>query len=823
MNPKHVNPTEYRTDKKNRFQYWASAPYNFVPLPEKVVTVDNVPRQDIYTNYTGTIHCTLTTKTPLYVRAMMTQKNYAMYGQTGIGDLMDEIERMKRNPPSAERDTHIKELERTINERAQFFAVQNIAYPVIPGSSLRGMIRSLVEISSYSKIQPVTNSPLIFRAVGDTSKLGAFYRDQLMRDDGENHFTPKMQAGYLYKHGNRWEIKPAQMIDGVTFARIHHDVLRALVREPDQVERSKEQEAEELAQAVAQLQLVPHCKNARRIWIKLGKYDYQPVRDGVYQIKYTPVTEARAKKTAGYQEACLALSGPMNKKQREAVIFPEQESAEPIVVDDVLVQAYRDQISPEQEKLLGASGVLQNGQPVFYLLENDRLVFFGHVMLFRLPYHASPKQFVPSQLQPENQTDLAEAIFGFVLREEKDKRQAHAGRVFFSDATTTARGDAVWLTPSPITPKILAAPKPTTFQHYLTQQEPDAVDTGRRTKDGRPVTELKLDHYASPPPHETIIRGHKLYWHRGEIGLSDIAESDTRNIREHPKQYTRIQPVKDNVSFEFDIHFENLTPVELGALLWVLRLPPNHLHKLGMGKPLGMGAVEIVPTVHLYNRKSRYKTLCGTGGWHVGDVQTTDEKSWRAAFEDFVLERMDQTERGQAQRLADLERIQMMLKMLEWKGPDSQITRYMKIKPNEFKERSVLPDPLHLTIEQARADQPVPTRLRGRPSQARPAQQSEPMPVNVSAPPRDAPKNYVAGDTFTGKIHQKYSDGSLKILVPSWVMAEGYAYIPVADLGRKPYTENAQIRCQVIRVTNDKTGVRLLVCKPDPKQTNNPK
>lgn len=54
-----------------------------------------------------------------------------------------------------------------------------------------------------------------------------------------------------------------------------------------------------------------------------------------------------------------------------------------------------------------------------------------------------------------------------------------------------------------ITPSILASPKPTTFQHYLVQ-----------TSDEKP----ELKHYASQPNQDTVIRGHKLYWHKINIG-----------------------------------------------------------------------------------------------------------------------------------------------------------------------------------------------------------------------------------------------------------------------------------------------------------------
>jgi CRISPR-associated protein (TIGR03986 family) len=196
----------------------------------------------------------------------------------------------------------------------------------------------------------------------------------------------------------------------------------------------------------------------------------------------------------------------------------------------------------------------------------------------------------------------------------------------------------------------------------------------------------------------------------------DIIEGNQARIAKAKTQYTQIMPVKSGVTFHFRIYFENLTDVELGALLWVLRLPPRHLHKIGMGKPLGMGSVEIKPTLHLLDRASRYKWLFDRRGWFEGDPITALESDFVQAFEGFVLRLMDTKEKGTATCLAEVERIQTLLKMLEGDGPvsaaDRDLLEYMEIehgpgRVNEYKERPVLPDPLH-TMRPTRRGRPAP-------------------------------------------------------------------------------------------------------------------
>ena len=657
MNPRHNNPT--RPDRV------AHAPYNFVPLPEQIVQTDyEIPGHDVYTGHTGYLDCTLTTLTPTYTRAAMTPDFFAEWA--------DRINEMMQNDQAREK-------------YAQFFHLDDAEHPVIPGSSLRGMTRMLVEIAGYGKVQWVTDEQLIFRAVGDPTSLGRYYNRRLLQDDGRKYLTPLVRAGYLEKRGGHWFIRPSQAIDGTTFARIHID---------------------DIPSGLPQWH---GCKNAYRIWVRLGRYGYQEIKGGFIHLEYTPVLEAYNSASDGLQEAVLAYSGHMSSKRHEAVIFPPDPAASPITISDDLLRAYREQISREQKKLLGDQGALNPHQPVFYLMENNRLIFFGHLMMFRLPYEHSPLDLVSKALCREDSTDLAEALFGYVS--SAYRQNGRSGRVFFTDAQFESAQGCIWLIDDPVTPQILSGPKPTTFQHYLTQQQPDKVKSGRRYKDGTPKMELRLDHYASPPPHETVIRGHKLYWHKQEgLATMDFVEAKTPDWSSD-KQHTQIKPVQPGVTFRFRVYFENLTEVELGALLWALDLPVGHHHKIGMGKPLGLGSVAIKPWLVLTDRLARYRQLFDENEWYTSERKDPDREQFRQAFEQYILKHMSQNERGNAQSLAQVTRIQMLLKMLEWPGPDRALTEYMVIEPNnEYKERPVLPDPLHVE----RASAPSPRRHTGR-------------------------------------------------------------------------------------------------------------
>jgi CRISPR-associated protein (TIGR03986 family) len=657
MAARHKNPTSP--------QRTALAPYNFVSLPDRVLAFpaeDNPFQvdQSLYhdSHLTGWVDVTLETRSPVYIRGPLTPEEHRQAEREEKDNKTPHLQKMRNKP--------------------DFFYTRDPNEPVIPGSSLRGMIRTLAEVLGHGKLAPVSDEPLVYRAVGDISSHGEAYRQQLMAEvPGEkNHFIPRFRGGYIQRMDDgRWGIQPAQEIGGTTYARISE------MKIPQRLDRWGK------------------CRNAYEIHIAAGPYDFQEVRGGFVRIKYAKVTLASPIAEGGLRPAVLAVSGKMESKRSEAVIYMPDENQPTIPIPDGsdendlrdLVTAYRNQISPEQERLLGKDGVLQPDQPVFYLMEKDRLVFFGHTQMFRIPYPRSPQQMLPSIHNDDNRIDLAEGLFG----RARGTGEAQAGRVFFSDAQLEPEQTNPWLPENPVViPAILSGPKPTTFQHYLTQDRPD-VERGKG-----------LSTY-NDSSSRTTLRGHKFYWHKGPVQRQDFAEKPVPD-ESKDTQHTKMKPVREGLTFRFRVHFENLRLPELGLLLWALQLPGqgDHFHKLGMGKPLGLGAVKLTPTLYLVDPGRRYTHLFGKQGWYTGKEKSDTAQAVHAeaikGFEKLILRLTKQ----EGVAFAKLPRIQELLALLNWPGPDKRETRYMEIehadptakrgKRNEYRDRPVLPDPLHV-------------------------------------------------------------------------------------------------------------------------------
>lgn len=666
MTPKHTNPT--REDRK------AHAPYNFVPLPEAIVTVDEseIPDQDVYEGQTGYIECVLTTETPMYTRSAMNPEFFRKWGDTSFDELPDEKK----------------------DERARFFNLDEAEHPVIPGSSLRGMIRTLVEITGYGQVKWVANEPKVtFRAV-------AASRDDPLRapyDEALGRYGANVRVGYLVERENGWFIRPARHPSELGFSE-RNAYLKVKDRQiaPDKIPSFKR-----FDDPGYRPQFHPVSFEAE---VRRGKHG-----------KYTLVTQVSGDTSEHSYSGILVCSGNMletadadqiSPRQNYALVLERNDTSTLIRIPEQVVSDYISALTSfqKEEPFHPERGCLEDGRPVFFIVEDEQVMAFGHTPNFRIPAWldgtrraATPQDFVPETLTNQRSIDLAEAIFG---RAADNVQSTRAGRIFFTDAKFETAQNGIWVSQSPITPKVLASPKPTTFQHYLVQDQNEGHDPDRKKW---------LAHYATLRD-ETAIRGHKLYWHKTEELNRKDFEADEKDIRHAPKQYTRIKPVNRGVQFRFRIYFENLRDHELGALLWTLQLPGNpdteYRHKIGMGKPLGLGSVEIIPSLYLSDRTERYTRLFDKDDWHVREQHESDQQQFMQAFERYILDNMDQQERAGAQSLAQVKRIQMLLKMLEWPGPDAD-TSYMKLE--DFEDRPVLPDP----IQVAKTESSQPERHTG--------------------------------------------------------------------------------------------------------------
>lgn len=575
----------------------ARAPYNFVPLNKEVISVGKAQGFDSFPGdrCNGYIDLSLTAKTPLFIRG----------------------------------------------NDADF--LRKVGKPVIPGSSIRGMVRNLVEIVSWSKMDPSSkDKPIFYRNVTDAN-----YRHQFSK-------YASLRAGWIQvkatDHGNRYLLVPAEKIKGQPYLRAKSDPMYSV----------------------------------RKVSFKPNDARHNKLNEVYPKGKY---------QDNGY----LIVTGNFNKKKYQWLVGPPQKQKGNEVTHDVtdIVDQERHDLSRAKENsikwwidhLKDNKDIEGFGTPCFYLQDKRGAIKgIGTTGFFRLPYRNTVRDFLTEGHRRDydkrdGDVDMAHAIFG---------SSEFAGRVFFEDGTAVHYEQAE----KEQTPKILSSPKITTYQHYLT----------RRT-DGRPRSWNDKNQSIDP---NALIRGFKKYWHKQPQQWWDH-ESKTSNP-------SPIKPVLAGSVFQARVRFENLSPPELGCLLFILTLPGANdcCHKLGMGKPLGLGSVEIKADLTLIDRKKRYQSLFSENNsdWETGSSFNEGMNHYLEAFYTFLQENVKEFDTADPWKNARLKELKTMLtfdhKLAHWQD----ITRYMEIerqvtsnngdkgKINEFAKRPVLKTPSEVINDQ---------------------------------------------------------------------------------------------------------------------------
>lgn len=252
----------------------------------------------------------------------------------------------------------------------------------------------------------------------------------------------------------------------------------------------------------------------------------------------------------------------------------------------------------------------KSGVPIFFRLMNNEVEQIGHCKYFRVKYKKLLGDAIPEALRTDKDSFYS-SIFGTTK---------NATRLYFEDCKLL--GEPQFELSSPKHPKILAAPKPTTYAHYLRQ----------------PSLKTSPNNQISWDNDNLESRGHKQFWHKETNSTPNdpkswIEESSVTPGKSHPKP---INPIKINSIFSGRIRFIDLLPEELGLLLFVLDLPKNKAFKLGMGKPLGLGSVQLDNLkVVVHDLNGRYKSLFDSGSFNCpskGGPQLEELKNNFARF-----------------------------------------------------------------------------------------------------------------------------------------------------------------------------------------------
>lgn len=487
-----------------------TAPYNFVPLSKKVFFPDwarhvshDLPFED---GVSGELVCELLTHTPVYVRN---------------GGKWDHDQVMKSD------------------EAQSFFYVRQGEKPLfmIPGTTLKGMLRNVIEIASFGKMNKVDDHRYSLRDLHNRSA----YLDKMKN----------VRAGWLVRAQNEetWEIIPCE------YALVSHKMLGN--------EKIKEKQS---------------SLSKYNIWGK-DKLDVTiDVKKGSPNNRVTSLAGRACRGRLVFTGQPTRNDGGKFKKSNEFVFFNEvpsrRISVPPRLQRDIRFIYTNPNTGKPYEEWAEWQKVLEKGGkvPIFFQGSDCTVESFGFTRMYRLPYTYSTHDAIrhvdghTGDDHFHDDPDLAETIFGFV----DGSRDALKGRVSISPAVAHR--------PEQLSPLqvVLGSPKPTYYPNYICQ--PGAGNSGKLNTD-----------YKTCMDADATVRGWKRYPARPLKDVAKNIDKGTDNVA------TRMIPLKEGTQFRFAVKFHNLKTAELGALCWALTWGGDSSlrHSLGMGKAMGFGLAAI--------------------------------------------------------------------------------------------------------------------------------------------------------------------------------------------------------------------------------------
>nr|WP_294553875.1 TIGR03986 family CRISPR-associated RAMP protein [uncultured Rhodopila sp.] len=466
----------------------------------------------------------------------------------------------------------------------------------IPGTTLRGAIRSIVEIAAFGRAAFIDERRYGVRDLQN----GDIYGDRMTTGNGKSApIRYLMKAGWLEgSRGSQARIVPC------TWAKLHvTDLIRL--------------------SATAETDWEPRMNVPQRyaVWGNRPLRHQLPVEveENEYPHSVGRIVYRRAGGTAAnatrMRNGTIVLTGKpasgtlheAKKKKFEFFFCDPDAAATPLEV----AHLWKD-FELIHEAQLGADAVSGNAAwpgywkprfrrgkrvPVFYLEEAGAIVSFGLASMFRLAYPMTTHDLLRHTHErhvDENVDDFATLLFGRAAEREADAPGGGSGsglkgRVAFEPARQTSSHG-----PMPPVRAVLSSPKAQFYPAYVKQRaSAGPMRTNRYASYGSTSDGSAEAHIARPE-----LAGRKRFPVRS-LPPEGPAPFGAGNAN----MQTVMHPLPEKAAFDGRVRFHNLRPEELGALVWALLLwapswgnRPALRHTLGMGKPYGFGAVEIALT-----------------------------------------------------------------------------------------------------------------------------------------------------------------------------------------------------------------------------------
>lgn len=534
-------------------------PYNFVPLsgdaPKRLdfSTTDNM-ESDNQELLTGKIEYTIETLTPLFIPNTSNDKAFDVHAQ-------------KEDGKSYHHSYDFFSYDDISEDYGKKYHENDYHQPVIPGSEIRGAVRSVFETFTNSCLSSVDTDVKLSKRTPETFK-----------------------AGVLVREGEIYNLYPAI----------------------DCIYRCDE---------------IPSNKWGKKYYKNVKDENGNSVPDG-HRIYFSKINRGQAKpiaegltlhkgETEGYLmkgEAGPDMGNNKKAEKHNAHIF--EKNSKPCVSWNVteykdtearlnaIIKIYQDnagsKIYEEYENTWKAfkKGMV-DAIPVYYSAI-DSIYYLSPACITREVYKATMSELLGNHKPCVSSKELcpACALFGTVQSELKV-----ASKIRFSDAYVGKVKNNKDYYLDIVSIQELSAPKLSSTEFYL--KRPQATGVMNWTYDYYVVRKNGGDVEAKL--YTPTIAGRKFYWHSNNLGDKVINDAKMKPDKEENKvinteRNRTIRPVKSGEIFQGELYFEGITHEQLQQLVAIMNLSSyntkddssaRYAIKLGSAKPLGLGSVSL--------------------------------------------------------------------------------------------------------------------------------------------------------------------------------------------------------------------------------------
>ena len=561
-----------------------TALYNFVPISEFVCTAEalglpsEAPMQDVpqADALCGEIEIVLTGTSPLLVAG-----------------------------PQVEPDQHGRRVKR-------FFTAPG-GTTVIPGSSVRGMIRNVIEITSFARMSFVEDRRFGMRDLTSTARLD--YGERMSRTtrhtDGQDIYTPCSLGGWLTRTADGLFLEP------VEFGRIEHTELERV----SPGFRARSAAKGKGAGTAEELQNLFSTNLRQTVWMEREPTQHQhSVRRDRKGIEVQPYLEYRKTwlsaaggAAARRLNAEIVFTGMPSDRKHMEFVFPlcSGNPGDQIAVTREVWSKFLDvheNLEKKSPTWLWRKRALEAGDPipVFFLLKQgatsvsaENIDQIGLSMMFKLAGDQTTHEMIAHSSRDHLKPDLIDLPTRMFGRITEDGKGSFRGRVSFGALQYEGEGSPPAYREGGV-PAILAAPKPSYVPSYVRQRDVGVTAPARLYQEKQAKAQhrsyMRWDRPNGATGHTgDTLRGWKRYPARR--GPFDPPPFPPGIDATNGNVVSVLHPHFSDAGLRFTgrIRFHNLHRVELGALLWALSWGgrPALRHGLGMGKPFGWGQVGV--------------------------------------------------------------------------------------------------------------------------------------------------------------------------------------------------------------------------------------